>query len=424
MDDALDGAYGRCESLRILFFTDHFYPEMSAPAGHVYERAKIWVGEGHDVTVITNAPNTPRGRVYEGYSNDWRFVEELDGVRVVRVKTYIAPNEGTFRRVLDYLSYMVSSFVNAMLEARPDVVISTSPHLFVPVAGMAAAGVFRVPHVFEVRDLWPASIAAATRLGRGRIYRMLERLELFLYRRSRRVIAFTPAYVEDLVRRGVPEDKIDVVLVGANLQLFTRPDRDHALAGRLGLEDRFVVGYLGTIGLAHGLENVLYTAELLRDFPVMFLFVGEGAEKDALVRRATAEELTNVVFVPRQAKEDVPRYWSICDAALVHLKDDPVFETVIPSKIFEAMAVGLPIIYVGPRGEGSRIVEAENAGIVVPSSDPEAFRNAVVHLATDVDHARRLSASSAASARKYSREAQAEATLETLARAVRAASRG
>lgn len=410
--------------MKILFFTDHFYPEMSAPAGHVYERAKIWVADGHNVTVITNAPNTPRGRVYEGYSNAWRFVEELEGVRVVRVKTYVAPNEGIFRRVLDYLSYMASSFVNALFEARPDVVISTSPHLFVPVAGVAASAAFRVPHVFEVRDLWPASIAATTRLGRGRIYRMLERLELHLYRCSSRVIAFTPAYVEDLVQRGVPEDKIDLVLVGANLQLFTRPDPDHELAGQLGLEGRFVVGYLGTIGLAHGLDNVLSTAKLLRDSPVTFLFVGEGAEKNALVRRAEAEELTNVVFVPRQAKEEVPRYWSICNAALVHLKDDPVFETVIPSKIFEAMAVGLPIVYVGPRGEGSRIVEAEEAGIVVPSSDPEAFRKAVVRLATDADDARRLAANSAASARKYSREAQAEATLETLARSVRATPRG
>lgn len=410
--------------MRILFFTDHFYPEMSAPAGHVYERAKLWVHDGHDVTVITNAPNTPRGRVYEGYSNAWRFVEELDDVRVVRVKTYIAPNEGMFRRVLDYLSYMVSSFVNALFEARPDVVISTSPHLFVPVAGVAASAAFRVPHVFEVRDLWPASIAATTRLGRGRIYRMLERLELFLYRRSRRVIAFTPAYVEDLVQRGVPEDKIDLVLVGANLQLFTRPDPDHELAGQLGLDGRFVVGYLGTIGLAHGLDNVLSTAKLLRDSQVTFLFVGEGAEKNALVRRAEAEEITNVVFVPRQAKEKVPRYWSICNAALVHLKDDPVFEKVIPSKIFEAMAVGLPIVYVGPRGEGSRIVEAEEAGIVVPSSDPEAFRRAVARLATDADDARRLAANSAASARKYSREAQAEATLEALVHAVRATPRG
>lgn len=410
--------------MRILFFTDHFYPEMSAPAGHVYERAKLWVQEGHDVTVITNAPNTPRGRVYDGYSNKWRFVEELDGVRVVRVKTYIAPNEGTFRRVLDYLSYMVSSFINALFETRPDIVISTSPHLFVPVAGVAAASVFRVPHVFEVRDLWPASIAATTRLGRGNIYRMLERLELFLYRRSKRVIAFTPAYIQDLVERGVPRGKIDLVLVGANLSLFSRPRRDYELAVQLGLKDRFVVGYLGTIGLAHGLENVLATARLLQSTPVTFLFVGEGADKDVLVRQAEAERLTNVVFVPRQTKEEVPRYWSVCDAALVHLKDDPVFEAVIPSKIFEAMAVGLPIIYVGPRGEGSGIVESEDAGIVVSPNDPEAFAAALIRLVEDADLARRLSANGAASAGKYSREMQAGGTLASLALAVEAGSRG
>ena len=151
----------RCP-LKILFLSDHFYPEPSAPAAHVFERAALWVSEGHSVTVVTSAPNFPEGRVFPGYRNSWRTRETLKGIRVVRVKTYMARNEGSFRRTLDYLSYMVSSFLFAFGEERPDVVVSTSPHLFVAVAGVMHASLRRVPHVFELRDLWPATIAANT----------------------------------------------------------------------------------------------------------------------------------------------------------------------------------------------------------------------------------------------------------------------
>lgn len=404
--------------MRILFFTDHFYPEMSAPAAHIYERARLWTRAGHEVTVITNAPNTPRGQVYDGYRNVWRFIEELDSIRIVRVKTYVAPNEGTFRRVLDYLSYTVSSLVHSFLERRPDIVISSSPHLFVPVAGVIAARRFGVPHVFELRDLWPASITAAAGLDRGPVYRLLERLELWLYRQSERILAFTPAYIDDLTERGVPRHKLDLVLSGANLELFSPRPADLALVRSLGTEDRFVVGYMGTIGLAHGLENVIAAARSLRGRPVTFLFVGEGAEKARLMEMVQAENLSNVLFISRKPREEIPRYWSVCSAALVHLKDDPVFRTVIPSKIFEAMAMGLPIVYVGPGGEGSRIVEGESAGIVVPSANPDRLAEAVERLLDDPELLGRSARNSAAAAEKYSRNAQAERTLDSLARAL------
>ncbi|MCG8435942.1 MAG: glycosyltransferase family 4 protein, partial [Gammaproteobacteria bacterium] len=357
--------------MRILFFSDHFYPEPSAPAAHVYERAKIWVKAGHDVTVITNAPNTPIGRVYDGYSNAWRYVEEMDGIRVIRVKTYIAENKGNVRRIMDYISYAISAFINALFEKRPDVIISTSPHIFVPLVGCLIAILKRSPHVFEVRDLWPASIAAATNLDKGNLYRFLERLELALYKRATRIIAFTPAFVRDMTSRNVPADKIDLVINGADLNLFQPRPPDDTLRANLNLRSRFIVGYLGTIGLAHGLEHVIRVAEILIDEPVTFLFVGEGAKKEELRTMALEYGLDNVRFVSRQIKEEMPRYWSICNISLIHLKNDAVFQTVIPSKIFESMAMGMPILYVGPRGEGSRIIEERSAGLVVPAADPD-----------------------------------------------------
>jgi colanic acid biosynthesis glycosyl transferase WcaI len=404
--------------MRILFFSDHFRPEPSAPAAHVFERARLWAQAGHAVTVLTSAPNFPEGRVYPGYKNHWRFVEHLDGIRVVRVKTFITRNEGFVLRTVDYASYTLSSLFFALFEERPDVVISTSPPLFVPVAAVAYARLCGIPHVFEIRDLWPASILATNSIKRGRIYDALERLELGLYRSSARVLAMTHSFVQDLTARGVPAEKIDVVINGTNLELFSPRPRDREIEEQFGLHGRFVVGYLGTIGLAHGLDNVIETALLLRESPVTFFFVGVGAAKEHLQRRTRELGLQNVVFAPRQLKEDMPRFWSVCDLGLIHLRNDELFSTVIPSKIFESMAMGIPVLYVGPRGEGPDIVERYDAGVVVPPDDPARFAAAVQQLAADAPRRERLAANARAAAPSFSRERHAEATLAVLENAV------
>lgn len=404
--------------MRILFFSDNFRPEPAPPAAHVYERARLWVQAGHQVTVLCTAPNFPEGKVYPGYRNRWRGVEVMDGIRVVRVKTYITANEGILRRSLDFSSFALSSFFFAFFEPRPDLVVSTSPQLFSPLAGLCHAKLRRLPHVFELRDLWPASLAAVG-MKKGLAYRLLERLELRLYRGSRRVLAFTGAFVEDLAGRGIAREKIDLVLNGANLALFSPRPKDPELVRELGLEGRFVVGFLGTLGMAHGLDSALEAAELLRDAPVSLLLVGGGAERKRLVELAAAKGLTNVVFVERQLKEAMPRYWSLCDASLVQLRDSPLFAGVIPSKIFESMAMGLPILYAVPAGEGSAIVERHGAGICVPPADPAALAAAIGRLMQDTDLRRSLAQAALAAAPGYSREIQAEACLEVFRKALR-----
>ncbi len=407
--------------MKILFFSDHFHPEPSAPAAHVFERAALWVRCGHSVTVITAAPNFPEGRVYPGYRNAWRFCERLEGLRVVRVKTFIARNEGLFRRTLDYLSYMVSSFCFAFAESRPDVIISTSPHLFVAVGGCLHAKVRHVPHVFELRDLWPASVAVNTPVKRGFLYRALEALELALYRNSRRILAFTASYRRDLMQRGIPGEKIDVVINGANLSLFSPAGvRDPEIVRSYKLDDSFTVGYIGTIGLSHGLDNVLAAARLLLGTRIRFFLVGVGAAKEELERQAKQQGLHNVIFAPRQKREDIGRFWSVCDVSLVHLKDNPVFATVVPSKIFESMAMGLPIVYCGPRSEGSDMVLQHEAGVHVSSADPRALAAAVTRLEQDPVHRAQMARNSAAAAGMYSRERQAELSLEVLRKAIEA----
>ena len=409
----------RPSPLKILFLTDNFPPERNAPATRIYEHACYWVKWGHEVTVITCAPNFPEGLVYPGHRNRWYQVEMVDGIRVVRVKTFITANEGVALRALDYLSFMGSGFLGGLFQGRPDVVVATSPQFFAAVGGWALAGVRRLPFVFELRDLWPASIAAVGAMNGSGALRSLERLELFLYRRSNAVVSVTESFKKDLVRRGISAEKIAVVVNGVDLPRYSPRPKDPELAERHDLEGRFVVGYLGTHGLAHALGKVLDAAERMRDVPeVRFLFVGSGAEKVALVEEAKRRDLPNVLFLPSQPKERMPRIWSLCDVALVHLKDNSVFGGVIPSKIFEAMGMGLPILIASPKGEASGIVEKEGAGMWIPPEKPHALADAVRRFRIDREFHAGCAAHSLAAAPRYSRESGAREMLGVLEQVV------
>jgi glycosyltransferase involved in cell wall biosynthesis len=210
------------------------------------------------------------------------------------------------------------------------------------------------------------------------------------------------------VGRGIDPEKIAVIINGVDLPRYSPRPRDPQLAEEYRLDGCFVVGYIGTHGMAHALEKVLDAAERMQRFPdVRFLFVGGGAGKAKLVEEAKRKGLTNVLLVPPQPKERVPSYWSLCDVALVHLKNTPVFETVIPSKIFEAMGMGLPVLIASPEGEASRIVEAEKAGVRVPAEDPEVLEEAILRFRNDRGFRRECAERSHAAAPRYTRERQA-----------------
>lgn len=394
--------------MRILFFADNFPPERNAAATRVYERAVYWVKWGHDVTVIASAPNFPEGKLFAGYKNRYR-VETIDGIRVVRVPTYITANEGTITRLLDFVSYMISGTIAALFQKRPDVVTATSPQFFAAVAGWMTGALRRRPFVFELGDLWPATITGLGAMKRNFAIRMMEKLELFLYRRSSHIVSLTNAFKQNLVERNIPAEKITVVINGVDLQRYAPRPKDEALAREWGLDGKFVAGYIGTHGLSHALENVVHTANVMRDDPsVQFLFVGAGASRQTLIDEAKKLGLTNVTFIPAQPKEIIGSFWSLCDVALVHLKNSEVFTTVIPSKIFEAMGMGLPIIMAGPPNEGSAIVEREGAGLTVPAEDPQALANAIRRMRDDESFRRESAKRSYAAAPNYTREKQAK----------------
>jgi glycosyltransferase involved in cell wall biosynthesis len=406
--------------MRILFVSDNFPPESNAPASRLHEHARYWVRAGHEVTVITCAPNFPEGKLYPGYENRWHQREVLDGIAVVRVKTYVTASEGFLRRTLDYASFMAASVVAGALERRPDVVVATSPQFFAAVGGLQLSRLLRAPFVFEVRDLWPASIVAVGAMRDGWTIRALERLELSLYRNARAVVVVTAAFRKDIAGRGIAAEKIHVIANGADLSWCAPRPRDAAFAVEQRLEGKFVVGYIGTHGMAHGLERVLDAADRLRDAPeVVFFFAGGGAERAALEQSVARRGLENVRLVPRQPKERMPVLWSACDLTLIPLRNDAVFAGVVPSKLFEAMAHGVPVLMSVPEGEATALVREEGCGVITPPEDPAALAAAIRELVRSPERLGELGARALVAAPKYSRERQAQRMLTVLEQAAR-----
>lgn len=414
--------------MHILFLTDNFPPEVNAPASRTFEHCREWARAGQQVTVITCTPNFPHGKVFPGYRNKFYQTEEIAGIRVIRVWSYISANQGFTKRILDYISFMVSAVFAALLVRKVDIVVGTSPQFFTVCAAYLVGLYKRVPWVFELRDIWPESISVVGAMKASAALRMVTRLEMFLYRKSTMIVSVTHAFRESLIRRGINGDKIRVVTNGVDTRLFAPRDRDMELARRLGVEGKFVAGYIGTHGMAHALDTILDAARIMRDAQdadrYRFLFLGDGANKARLVSRAREEGLDNVVFVDTVAKEEVIRYWSLLDVSIIHLKRAELFEAVIPSKLFECMGMGIPVMH-GVRGESARIVQAEGIGVLFEPENAGELLAALRQLSDDAELYARCKKNGPSAAHRYDRSTLGASMLRLLEEvAVNTASQG
>jgi len=365
---------------------------MGAPAARAAELSIHWVRMGHDVTVLTGFPNHPTGVV----PLEWRArlrglinKEIVDGVRVVRTWLWPLPDRKAHERIRNYGSFWLSASLSGLGVARPDVVIGTSPQLLVALSGWWLAWCKRVPFVFEVRDLWPESLAAVGAGAEGSVlHRTLSAIAGFLYRRSDHIVVVTPAFKDHLIQHWkVPAQKISIVENGVETDLF-RPCAPEKVPGT---EDRFLICYVGTMGMAHGLETLIAAAEYLqRALPkAMFLLIGEGAEKERIEQLASARGLSNICFLGQQARESIPAYIAGADVCLVMLKKTELFKTVIPTKLLEYMSCEKPVI-VAVDGQARKIVEEAGAGIFVEPEDSYALAEAIRVLASDPERRRRM----------------------------------
>ena len=364
--------------MRIVYLCQYFVPEAGAPAARLRDMARSWVHRGHSVTVVTGMPNHPTGVVQPPYVGRLIARESLDGVTVLRNWLYATPNEGLVRKTVSHLSFMVSALVlgNARL-GTADVIIASSPSFFAVISAWVMSRMRKIPFVFEVRDLWPAVFVDLGVLTNAFVIRALESVEMFLYRRAALVVTVTEGFRTRLIARGLPPQKVVTVSNGAAIESFTPGPRDNAVRTQLGLAGKFVVSYIGAHGISQGLELVLQAAQRLRDdADIVFLLVGEGARKRALLELRETLRLTNVIMLPAQAHQRVREYYCASDVCVVPLRQLPLFATFIPSKMFEIMACAVPVIG-AVEGEAREILERSGGARLIMPEDAAGLADAV-----------------------------------------------
>jgi glycosyltransferase involved in cell wall biosynthesis len=402
--------------VRILFYSHYFPPEVNAPANRTHEHCREWVAAGHEVHVVTCIPSHPLGTPFEGYRRRWYQREEIDGIHLHRVWTYLAANRGVLRRTLNYLSFIPTAVFRGLRLGQFDVVISTSPQFFCAVGAWLYTRVCRKPWVFELRDLWPESIPAVGAMRKSLALRGLERLEMRMYRDASAIVCVTESFVTSLKSRGIDGSKLFFVPNGIVPAFWESPNRADARS-RLDLDEGDVLAsYVGTIGMAHGLSTVLAAAaQLQTNAPrVKLLIVGDGAELDTLRAAAVREGLSNVRFTGMVARDQVPVILAATDLALVTLKPSDVFKTVLPSKMFEAMAAKCAIV-LSVEGEARATLERAGAGVAVKPGDADALSGAIADLAADPDRRARMGiAGRQFVAREFSRRAWAARYVDAL----------
>jgi glycosyltransferase involved in cell wall biosynthesis len=375
------------KTLRILFITDNFPPEVNAPATRTYEHCKAWAEKGVRVTIITCAPNFPHGQIYDGYKNRFFQKEKISGIRVIRVWSYITSNNGFVKRILDYMSFAWMAFAVGLFQ-KHDVIVATSPQFFTTWAAWGISKIRGKPWIFELRDLWPESIKTVGAMKQGRIINTLERIAYGLYRDADKVVAVTEAFKTKLVQEGIDAQKIEVVTNGSNLELFSTRPKNKELLQNLGLEDKFVIGYIGTHGMAHSLDFIVRSIASINDTSIHFLFIGDGAMKQTVVELAAILEIKNITFIDQISKEEVPLYLSVIDVSLVPLLKQDNFKSVIPSKIFEAASMKKPIL-LGVEGEAQRIIQKYAAGLCFEPENEEDFLEKLLQI-RDIEHYKKL----------------------------------
>ncbi len=391
---------------------------MGAPAARVHEICKHWVESGAEVSVITAFPHHPTGIVPREYRGYWKLREQIDGINVIRTYIYVAPNKGLIKRMISYLSFMISSIViGAFVTPKVDVVVATSPQFLCAVSGMVLSLIKGKPYVMEVRDLWPDAVVAVGALSqKSVIIKGLYVLEKIAYYYANKIVIVSDGFRSVLLQKGVSDETIHYFPNGIDTELFYPRPKDVKLLDILGLKSNYVVSYIGTHGMAHALDNVLDTAEIIDKVnnDIVFLFVGEGACKDSLKKLYRKKKLSNCMFVDQIDKKEIPKYYSISDVSLVVLKRHKLFETVLPSKMFESMGMAKPII-LGVEGEARKVLDKARAGISVVPEDSKGMAEAILAMHGNPSRAEEMGETGNLFVRKhFNRKAIADRYLDIL----------
>lgn len=372
------------QSLRILFVSPYYPPEMGAPQARISDLAVRLVRRGHNVTVLTGFPNYPTGIIPPEYRGKWFLREESKGVKIIRTWIYPTSNTRLYWRLINYLSYVVSSIISSFRCGRADVLYVESPPLFDGIAGYIISRMKQAPYLFNVADLWPDFAVELGLVRKSVFLKIAYWMEAFFYRKAGCVATVTKGLIDRLHNeKKIPADKLMLLMNGADLKTFHPDISGSEIRKKFNIQEKFTAGYIGNIGHWQGLETIIDAAAILADDPKYhFLLIGDGARKEAIEKHIADRKLNNVTLLPVQPREDIPAYWAAVDCALVPLRKVVCAEQALPVKIFEAMAMAKPVI-LGIGGEARSLVNDAKAGVAVEPENSESYAEAIKHLAED-----------------------------------------
>jgi colanic acid biosynthesis glycosyl transferase WcaI len=367
--------------MKILFMAQCYAPENVSAAILITELATDLRRRGHQVTVVTGAPNYPQGHIFEGYYNSFYAVETLDHVRVVRTWSYISPSKKFWPRIFHYGTYSATAFYGGLFSGRPDVIVSFSPPLPLGLSAWLLSQIFHVPWVLQLEDLYPDAAIAAGVMKNKRVINFFLGMEKFLYQNSEHISVISKNFKQTLIEKGISNSKIEVIPVWADPDEVLPMQKHNAFRCKYGLGGKFVVMYAGNIGVTSCLEDVLRAAEILCEKnDIQFVIIGEGVKKESLQAEVHARKLTNVSFLPFQPREIFPEMLAAADLNLVTLNENAAFSS-LPSKIFNVMASARPVLAITPPGsEIKQIVEEADCGWNVPPQSPEKLAEVILQL--------------------------------------------
>ncbi len=401
----------------ILFISENYPPENFAAAIRVFERGEYWKKWGYFTQYITTFPNRHLGKNHDGYENKlFRMVREKNK-NVLRVKTFIPKRNRILFRAIHQISFMFSSFIGGLFLKKNSVVIATTPQFFCSFSALLISKIKRIPFILEVADIWTNSIKATIKTN-SIFFSFLLKIEEYIFKKSDAIIVLTEGFKKELINRGISEDKIFIIQNGVNKPILSRHHKID-LRKELNLTDEIIIGYAGSLGLAQGIENICNTAEILesrKNKKIKFVFIGNGDNKDLLIDKSKL--FKNLIYLGNKDRKIIPNYLTEFDIGLAHLINDEAFKTTIPSKIFEFMASGLPILMVSPKGDASEIIEKFDIGKWVNAGDAILLANTIEEIVSNLEKLKYFSQNSIKASLNFSRENQAKKVIEVVEKVI------
>lgn len=369
--------------MNALLLTQHYPPEPGSGSIKMAELAQHLLNNGHNVNVVTGFPNYPYGKLYDGYRRSLYKREIIDKVNVIRVPHYLTSKRYNFiQRMMNHISFMLTSIYGGFLSRKPDLIYYYSPPLFVGFSSCLLGKIFRVPTVVEINDLWPQAPIALGVIKNIYLKKMAERFEKFIYDNTSNLFFYSKTMRDEVVSKGIPEKKTEIHPLWISTREFcsAAPDEVRDIKEKYGFNEKFSIMYAGYIGSPQGLDVMIEVAIRLKQYnDMIFVFVGDGPEKEKLLKRTKNYGLNNVKFIPFQPKEEIPAFLSSADVLFAHLASAPHRLGTIPGKVLAYMSIGKPLL-IAAKGETNDLINRSKCGIVAEPGNAESIAEGILKL--------------------------------------------